>query len=186
MTRDAVVGGFPEKKKKHRSQKRTRRIGNAAVYLILSVISVVWILPFVYLILQAFRGESTGMVNYILPKEWTLGNFISLFGDTDFPLWFLNTFLVSLVTAAVQTSFVLMVSYALSRMRFRGKRALMNAILILGMFPGFMSRCRRFVECTWARASAAARMIRVASASVNTPSFIMTSFNELPSMYSIT
>ena len=54
------------------------------------------------------------------------------------------------------------------------------------MFPGFMSRWRRFVECTWARASAAARMIRVASASVNTPSFIMTSLNELPSMYSIT
>lgn len=122
-----------------RSMKTARRLGNAAAYTALGVICAVWILPFLYLLLQAFRGESTGMVNYLVPREWTLGNFTSLFLDTDFPLWFLNTFTVSLVTAAVQTFFVLSVSYALSRMRFRGRRALMNLILILGMFPGFLS-----------------------------------------------
>lgn len=131
--------GVFEKRKKFRSQKAVSRAGNAAVYTILGLICVIWLIPFIYLILQAFRGESTGMVNYILPKEWSLENFVSLFRDTDFPLWFLNTFVVSLVVAAVQTAFVLMVSYALSRMRFRGRRALMNLILVLGMFPGFMS-----------------------------------------------
>lgn len=138
MTNTNIADGA-EKKRRYRSQKTTRRIGNAAVYTVLILICTVWLIPFFYLVLQAFRGESTGMVNYILPKEWTAGNFVSLFRDTDFPVWFLNTFLISLVTAAVQTAFVLMVSYALSRMRFRGRRALMNLILILGMFPGFMS-----------------------------------------------
>lgn len=128
-----------EKPKRLRSKRATERAGNAAVYTVLGVISAVWLIPFLYLILQAFRGESTGMVNYILPKEWSLENFISLFRDTDFPLWFGNTLTVSLVVAVVQTAFVLMVSYALSRMRFRGRRALMNVILVLGMFPGFMA-----------------------------------------------
>ena len=121
------------------SMARRRKMGNAAVYTVLILISVVWILPFLYLLLQAFRGESTGMVNYLFPREWSLENFVSLFRDTDFPRWFLNTLLVSLVTAAIQTAFVLMVSYAFSRMRFRFRRTLMNLILILGMFPGFMS-----------------------------------------------
>ena len=125
--------------RRHRSKRNAERAGNAAVYTVLILISVVWLIPFVYLVFQAFRGESTGMVNYILPREWSLQNFVSLFRDTDFPLWFGNTFVVSLVVAAVQTAFVLMVSYALSRMRFRGRRGLMNIILILGMFPGFMS-----------------------------------------------
>ena len=125
--------------RRHHSARARRRMGNALAYLVLGVISAVWLIPFAYLVLQAFRGESTGMVNYILPREWTLGNFVSLFRDTDFPRWFLNTLIVSLVTAAVQTVLVLMTSYALSRMRFRGRRALMNLILILGMFPGFMS-----------------------------------------------
>lgn len=120
-------------------KRRRERIGNAATYTVLIVLSVVWLLPFLYLILQAFRGESTGMVNYILPKTVTVENFVSLFRDTDFPKWFSNTLIVSIVVSVIQTAIVLMVSYALSRMRFRGRRALMNLILVLGMFPGFMS-----------------------------------------------
>ena len=120
-------------------KRRRERIGNAATYTVLIVLSVVWFLPFLYLILHAFRGESTGMVNYILPKTVTVENFVSLFRDTDFPKWFSNTLIVSIVVSVIQTAIVLMVSYALSRMRFRGRRALMNLILVLGMFPGFMS-----------------------------------------------
>ncbi len=120
-------------------KRRRERIGNAATYTVLIVLSIVWLLPFLYLILQAFRGESTGMVNYILPKTVTVENFVSLFRDTDFPKWFSNTLIVSIVVSVIQTAIVLMVSYALSRMRFRGRRALMNLILVLGMFPAFMS-----------------------------------------------
>lgn len=120
-------------------QKQRTRRGDAIAYAVLILLSVVWLLPFVYLVLQAFRGESTGMVNYILPREWSLINFVDLFRETDFPRWFLNTFLVSLAVAVIQTAFVLMMSYALSRTRFRFRRGLMNLILVLGMFPGFMS-----------------------------------------------
>lgn len=120
-------------------QKRRAQIGNVAAYSVLILLSVVWLLPFVYLLLQAFRGESTGMVNYILPREWSIRNFVDLFRETEFPRWFLNTFIVSLVVAVIQSSFVLMMSYALSRTRFRGRRGLMNLVLVLGMFPGFMS-----------------------------------------------
>ena len=120
-------------------QKRRAQIGNAAAYSVLILLSGVWLLPFVYLLLQAFRGESTGMVNYILPREWSIRNFVDLFRETEFPRWFLNTFIVSLVVAVIQSSFVLMMSYALSRTRFRGRRGLMNLVLVLGMFPGFMS-----------------------------------------------
>ena len=124
---------------KFASKARRERIGRTATYAVLILISVLWLLPFFYLITQAFRGESAGMVNYVFPKRWSLNNFISLFRDTDFFRWFVNTLLVSLVVSAVQTAMVLMVSYSLSRLRFRGRRALMNLILVLGMFPGFMS-----------------------------------------------
>ena len=119
--------------------KRRERRGDIAAYAVLILLSAVWLLPFVYLVLQAFRGESTGMVNYILPREWSLRNFVSLFRDTDFPRWFFNTLIVSLAVAVIQSVFVLMMSYALSRTRFRFRRGLMNLILVLGMFPGFMS-----------------------------------------------
>ena len=43
------------------------------------------------------------------------------------------------MVATVQTIMVLSVSYALSRMRFRGRKLLMNIMLIMGMFPGFLT-----------------------------------------------
>lgn len=79
------------------------------------------------------------MVSYILPKEWSLANFKILFGETNFLNWYLNTVIIALFTAFFQTAIVLSVSYALSRLRFRGRRLLMNMILVLGMFPGFLS-----------------------------------------------
>ena len=113
--------------------------GTAGVYLLLGIICVIWVLPFVYLILQAFRGESSGMVSYILPREWSLRNFEVLLTQTGCPRWYGNTFIIALVTAVLQTAIVLAVSYALSRMRFRGRRLLMNMILVLGMFPAFLA-----------------------------------------------
>ena len=37
---------------------------NGIIYLFLLLMSVVWIFPFVYLIVTSFRGESTGIVAY--------------------------------------------------------------------------------------------------------------------------
>jgi arabinogalactan oligomer/maltooligosaccharide transport system permease protein len=56
-----------------------------------------------------------------------------------FPQWLGNTLLVATVSCIITTLFVLMVSYALSRLRFKLRKPIMNVLLVLGMFPGFMS-----------------------------------------------
>lgn len=128
--------------KKHRSLKRARRISNALTYTILIIISIIWLIPFVYLVLQSFRKEPGAYTTYIIPKEFTFDNYIRLFKNEvpfQFMTWYLNTFIVALVTAIIQTILVLMVSYAFSRLRFKFRKKYMKLILILGMFPGFMS-----------------------------------------------
>ena len=119
---------------------RRRKLGNAAVYAILIVMSIIWLFPFVGLVLQSFRGEYGGMVNYLIPKEFSLSNYQFLFGNgSNFPRWYKNTLTISVAVAVLQTIIVICVSYALSRMRFRGRKALMNIWLVLGMFPGFLT-----------------------------------------------
>ena len=119
---------------------RRRKIGNAIIYLILIVMSIIWLFPFVGLVLQSFRGEYGGMVDYLVPKQWSLVNYRFLFGSaSNFPRWYLNTLIISLVVSLLQTVIIICVSYALSRMRFKGRRALMNIWLVLGMFPGFLT-----------------------------------------------
>ena len=127
--------------KTHMGQRAKNRISNTAIYIILSVMCVVWLLPFVGILLESFRVESTGRAGYIFPKQWGFDNYMRLFTDEaiSFPKWFLNTLIMGLITSVVQTIFILAVSYALSRNRFKGRRFLMNMMLVFGMFPGFLT-----------------------------------------------
>ena len=77
-------------------------------------------------------------MGYVIPHEWGLDNYIALW-NSDFKRWYLNTFIVALVTAALQTVFVLCMSYTLSRFRFKLRDGLMRFMLILGMFPGMLT-----------------------------------------------
>ena len=128
--------------KKFRSKKRVERTTNALIYIILILISVVWLVPFFYLILQSLRaGTGVGSSSF-LPKQWTFDNYIKLFTDKsyfNFPRWYGTTLIISLFVTVIQTVIVLVTSYALSRLRSKMRKPLMNLMLILGMFPGFMS-----------------------------------------------
>lgn len=124
---------------KHRSKSRKERLSRIVIYAFLTLLCIIWLIPFVYLIFQAFRGESTAMVTYIVPKQWSLVNFRRLFTETNFLHWYKNTLIIALFNSVLQSVIVLSVAYALSRMRFKGRKLLMNMMLVLGMFPGFLS-----------------------------------------------
>ena len=123
-------------------QKARTVVANSIIYVILAVLGILWVLPIVYLIYTAFRvTPSTGIIYKLFPDDLKLGfgNFARLFRDTKFGLWMGNTILVAVCSCAITTLFILMVSYAFSRMRFKMRKPLMNIMLVLGMFPGFMS-----------------------------------------------
>ena len=125
--------------KKSMGMKTSRRIGNAVIYILLIAISFIWLAPFVGIVLESFKAETNMQTGYLFPKEWGLKHYIRLFNETDFFKWFINTALMGVATAVLQTIFVLAMSYVLSRMRFKGRKGLMNFMLILGMFPGFLT-----------------------------------------------
>ena len=124
--------------KRHMGLRAANTLTNTVIHVLLVVISVIWLLPFAFIILQSFRVESTWQVGYILPKQWGLDNYRNLL-STNFPKWYLNTLIIALVTAALQTVIVLCMSYTLSRFRFKLRKPLMQFMLILGMFPGMLT-----------------------------------------------
>ncbi|MBQ8842103.1 MAG: sugar ABC transporter permease [Ruminiclostridium sp.] len=124
---------------RYKSKSGKERFILGSIYVFLITLCAIWLIPFIYLVLQAFRGESTAMVTYVIPKEWSLRNFEILLTETKFLQWYFNTLVIALANAVLQTIIVLCVAYALSRMRFKGRRFIMNVMLVLGMFPGFLS-----------------------------------------------
>ena len=55
--------------KKHMGLKASTRLSNTAIYIILVIISVIWLIPFVCIVLQSFRVESTWKVGYVIPQQ---------------------------------------------------------------------------------------------------------------------
>ena len=122
--------------------KAKRFITNTACHILLAVLSIIWILPIIYVVLTSFRKELGSYKTYIIPKEFTLDNYINLFTDTkllDFKQWFFNTLVIALCVMLISGFMVIAVSYCMSRLRFKARKPFMNVALILGMFPGFMS-----------------------------------------------
>ena len=117
----------------------SRRISNAIVYIALIAITLIWLFPFFGLVMESFKVNTRAMDGELFPKVWGLDNYIRLFKETDFLKWFKNTAIMGVATAVLQTFFVLSMSYTLSRLRFSGRKFLMNFMLILGMFPGFLT-----------------------------------------------
>lgn len=127
------------------SMKRKRTIGNFFGYILLILISLIWLFPYFGLLMASFRSyvpevEYGGMVDYIIPHTFSLDNYRFLFnGETNYVRWYMNTLVISIFVSLFNTIIVLCVSYALSRMRFKGRTFLMRFWLILGMFPGFLT-----------------------------------------------
>ena len=69
------------------------------------------------------------------PSATTFDNFSRVLTQSDFPLFFRNSLIVSLSTAAAVTLIASGAGYAFSRFRFRGKAAVAIIMLLTQMFP---------------------------------------------------
>ncbi len=130
--------------KKDIGSVKTRKIvSDIIVHAFLVVISIIWLIPFVWLIAHSFRGESTALfTTTFFPQEYTLDNYIKLFTEVtsmNFPRMFMNTFVIACFTCLISTFFVLGVSFSLSRLKWTMRKPYMNMSMVITLFPGFMS-----------------------------------------------
>lgn len=121
--------------------KLKNKFGNTITYIILIVLSVLWIFPIIWIVLTSFRAESGQFVSYFIPKGFTLNNYKMLFTMSEYPFfrWFSNTLIVSVASCLLSTFLTTSMAYVLSRLRFRLRKPIMKIALVLNMFPAFMS-----------------------------------------------
>lgn len=151
------------RRKRHTSIKGRRILSNTVIYILLSIMVVIWLTPIAWIVLQSFNSEigAVGLTR-LIPLEWGIDNYSDLFNnvyrDSDgtrvassyifffrvtesgqiyFGSFFVTLF-VAIITAVISTVFVLMTSYAFSRLRFKSRTLMMRIILLMGMFPGFL------------------------------------------------
>lgn len=113
------------KPEKTRSKKGHERRVNTGIYVILVIMSIVWLAPFVFLVFQSFRSyalESGGMVDYLLPKHWSLDNYRFLFDGSNFFPWCGKALITCGIAAVVQCVLLTFAQKKLSNMDSSDKK----------------------------------------------------------------
>ena len=129
-------------KNKIGGMKAKRITGDVLTYIFLAAISILWLMPFVWLVAQSFRDGKGQFISTFFPTAYTFNNYKALFTEFDvmnFPRMFLNTFGIACCTCVISTFFVLSVSYCTSRLKWKMRKPYMNMAMILNLFPGFMT-----------------------------------------------
>lgn len=111
----------------------------ALIHLELLVLAVVVIYPLMWIV-GASLGPDKGLANAsAIPDGATLRNYADLLTSTDYPRWYLNSFLVATANMVFSVVLSAFSAYVFSRMRFRGRKAGLLAMLILQIFPSFLT-----------------------------------------------
>lgn len=111
----------------------------ALIYLELIVMAVIIIYPVTWIIGSSF-GSSKGLANATaIPANPTFNNYKDLLTNTKFPIWYMNTLKVAFANMVFGVLLSTLGAYAFSRFKFKGKKASLLSILILQMFPTFLT-----------------------------------------------
>jgi trehalose/maltose transport system permease protein len=114
------------------AQKLLSTVGFYALVVVIVVFSV---FPFYYAIITSFAtGTELFKVNY-WPKSFDWGNYESVLGGRNFVRSIWNSVFIATTTVAFALFLAVTASYALARVRFRGRGLLLMMILAVSMFP---------------------------------------------------
>ncbi|SYX86433.1 sugar ABC transporter permease [Paenibacillus alvei] len=121
--------------------KKKSRIRLAFSYLMLIAITICVLYPTIWIVMSSIRPGTSIYSESLIPSNPTFEHYISLFTSKEYQygLWYWNTLKIAFCNMVFGVILVVMTAYALSRFRFYGRKNLMSGMLVLGMFPGFMS-----------------------------------------------
>ena len=117
-------------------------LDTTVTYVILIAISLIFLFPVLWLVLASFsKSGSIYDLDGFFPTEYSLKGYRELFTDTamyDYPNWLKNTLFVASCSAIIGTILAILTAYVMSRFRFKMRKPIMKATLVLSMFPSFM------------------------------------------------
>jgi multiple sugar transport system permease protein len=103
------------------SRQRRRRPQRTFMYLFLTVLTLLWLLPIFAALITSFRTMDDITTNgfWTWPKTWTTDNFVRAWTAARVSKYLLNSFIITLPSLLGMLILSSMAAYALARFRFR-------------------------------------------------------------------
>jgi len=132
----------------NRRAKRRKRLGFVADHAVGIAVALVFLAPFVFIVLQSFMTSQQALTGDLWPQSWHPSNYIEVFTKAPMLLYLRNT----LFYATLATAFMLLSSipaaYALSRLQWKGRNVAFVVVLMMMMLPPQVTQVPIYVMWT--------------------------------------
>jgi trehalose/maltose transport system permease protein len=115
--------------------KLPKVVGRIGFYGLLAVLLFYAVFPFYWAVVSSLKTGSAIFRVELLPSNPSLENYWALFAEQSFARNILNSLIVASAATAISLLLAVTAAYALGRIRFRGRSAILFAVLSISMFP---------------------------------------------------
>jgi len=121
--------------------------GTSVLYAVLVVIAIIYIFPFLIQVATSFKSDSEAASNplALIPTNWTTASYERLFLNSDFPVWFRNSAIVTIFVTAGRVFFNSLAGYALARLNFRGRNIMFIGLIAVMSVPNVVLLIPKFL-----------------------------------------
>lgn len=127
-----------------------QRAGWSGAFLVIAVCSLI---PVLWIVMLSLKTPATATDGSFIPHHWTLSNYSDIFGQGVFTSALRNSIGIGLIATALAVVLASAAAYAIARLNFPGKRAILAVSLAVVMFPqislvGPLTTCGARLACT--------------------------------------
>jgi multiple sugar transport system permease protein len=114
------------------------RVGRGVRYLVLIFIVLLWISPFLWMVMTSLRDPAEPFAAGLFPQRLVLTNYAKALQRSGLLVAFRNSFVVASLASLLSITLAIPASYGFSRFRFKGHRPLLVFLLIIKTLPGIL------------------------------------------------
>lgn len=117
--------------------KRDKLIQNIGLFVLIVTTTIAVVYPFYWMVMASLTPEGYSLANapLILPEQWSIQAYTSIFTERPLLQWLGNTVLVTVSATLIVLPASLLASYSLNRFRFRGRTAFIFFVLLSQLLP---------------------------------------------------
>ncbi|MEV7693827.1 carbohydrate ABC transporter permease [Microbacterium sp. NPDC089189] len=119
------------------SRRNRLPVGQLALYALLIALALIYTYPFLVQVATSFKTEADAAADPVslIPSPWSWAAYERLFVNSDFPVWFANSAIVTVAVTIGRVFFDSLAGYALARLRFRGRGLVFGAVVAVMAVP---------------------------------------------------
>ena len=125
--------------------RRTVRWGQVGLYLVLVTVSILFCLPFLWLVLTSLKPPAEVFSKSWIPSEIHTKNYSDVFSQAPVAMWLRNSLLIAVLGAATVVASSAFVAFGFAHLRFRGRNALFALVIGTYMAPAAITMVPTFL-----------------------------------------